>query len=361
VSNFASTLIQWHGKHGRSGLPWQGQKDPYRVWLSEIMLQQTQVSTVKDRYIEFINTFPTVDDLANASVDEVMALWAGLGYYTRARNLHACAKIIVEKFAGKFPQQAEELCLLPGIGMSTAAAIASFCFGEKISILDANVKRLLARLYGVEQDIKKTILHQELWEKAQHLVPKEAADMPIYTQALMDFGATVCTPKNPHCTSCVFQKKCIAFRENKVGDIPLRVKKVSIKTVQSEMLFILATDHALFERRPGKGIWGGLWSFPESAWQESPNQNIQPLQLSMDDFIDLPKQLLKSSYAQARVLAPRKHVFTHRNLYFQIRILTIEQPLELPKDQFAWVKIDACDHLGLPTPIRQFLKDYLQP
>ena len=156
VSNFASTLIQWHGKHGRSGLPWQSQKDPYRVWLSEIMLQQTQVSTVKDRYIEFINTFPTVDDLANASADEVMALWAGLGYYTRARNLHACAKIIVEKFASKFPQQAEELCLLPGIGMSTAAAIASFCFGEKISILDANVKRLLARFYGVEQDIKKT-------------------------------------------------------------------------------------------------------------------------------------------------------------------------------------------------------------
>ncbi len=357
--DFSGTLLQWSKLHGRTGLPWQNQKDPYKVWLSEIMLQQTQVATVKERYIEFIQVFPTVRDLARASQDQVMALWAGLGYYTRARNLHACAKMLEEQFDGQFPESAASLVSLPGIGMSTAAAIASFCFGERISILDANVKRLLARFLGVEEDVKKALVHHELWQKAQTLVPRKKEDMPAYTQALMDFGATVCTPKSPKCSNCVFQTSCTAFAQSKVSMIPLQVKKVKNKIVQSEMLFILANQQVLFELRPAKGIWGGLWSLPESSWVEAIEAPSKPLQLSIRDFQGLPVDLLELSYKNAKLLAPRRHVFTHRTLYFQIRIVKLSEKFDLNTNHYQWVNISECEHLGLPTPIRQWVNDYL--
>jgi A/G-specific adenine glycosylase len=359
VIDFSTTLLQWRKLHGRTGLPWQNQKDPYKVWLSEIMLQQTQVATVKERYIEFIQVFPTVQDLAQASQDQVMALWAGLGYYTRARNLHACAKRIEGQFAGKFPESSAILVTLPGIGMSTAAAIASFCFGERISILDANVKRLLARFLGVEDDVKKASVHQDLWKKAQIFVPQKAEDMPAYTQALMDFGATVCTPKNPKCSNCVFQPSCHAFTESKVSMIPLQVKKVKNKIVQSEMLFILANHQVLFELRPAKGIWGGLWSLPESSWVDAMKVPGEPLHHSIQEFLGLPSDLLELPYKTAKLLAPRKHVFTHRTLYFQIRIIKLTEKFDLNSDQYQWVNISDCEHIGLPTPIRQWINDYL--
>ena len=357
--DFSTTLLQWHKLHGRIGLPWQNQKDPYKVWLSEIMLQQTQVATVKERYIEFLQVFPTVQDLARASQDQVMALWAGLGYYTRARNLHACAKMIEEQFAGKFPESSTILATLPGIGMSTAAAIASFCFGERISILDANVKRLLSRFLCITDDVKKASVHQDLWKKAQKLVPKNSEDMPAYTQALMDFGATVCTPKNPKCSNCVFQPSCQAFNQSKVSVIPLQVKKVKNKLVQSEMLFILANQQALFELRPAKGIWGGLWSLPESSWVDAITVPKKPLQFSIQEFLGLPNDLLKIPYNKAKLLAPRKHVFTHRTLYFQIRIIQLTETFDVNTNQYQWVNISDCEHLGLPTPIRQWVNDYL--
>jgi len=359
VIDFSTTLLQWSKLHGRTGLPWQNQKDPYKVWLSEIMLQQTQVATVKDRYTEFIQVFPTVQDLARASSDQVMALWAGLGYYTRARNLHACAKMIEEQFAGRFPESSAILVTLPGIGTSTAAAIASFCFGERISILDANVKRLLARFLGIEDDVKKASVHQDLWKKAQTLVPQKAEDMPEYTQALMDFGATVCTPKNPKCSNCVYQNSCQALSQSKVSVIPYQVKKVKNKMVQSEMLFILANHQALFELRPAKGIWGGLWSLPESSWVDTINAPKEPLQLSINDFLGLPGDLLEDPYKTAKLLAPRKHAFTHRTLYFQIRIIQLTEKFDLNSNQYQWVNISDCEHLGLPTPIRQWVNDYL--
>ncbi|BDW12126.1 hypothetical protein PSHI8_22100 [Polynucleobacter sp. SHI8] len=288
-----------------------------------------------------------------------MALWAGLGYYTRARNLHACAKTIEEQFSGRFPESSALLATLPGIGMSTAAAIASFCFDERISILDANVKRLLARFLGVEGDVKNATVHQDLWKKAQTFVPQNAKDMPAYTQALMDFGATVCTPKNPKCSNCVFQSSCQAFTQSKVSLIPLQVKKVKNKMVQSEMLFILANHQVLFELRPAKGIWGGLWSLPESSWVEVMQTPSEPLQLSIQDFLGLPSDLLKLPYKTAKLLAPRKHVFTHRTLYFQIRIIELNEKFDLNLNQYQWVNISDCEHLGLPTPIRQWVNDYL--
>jgi A/G-specific adenine glycosylase len=359
VIDFSTTLLQWHKLHGRTGLPWQNQKDPYKVWLSEIMLQQTQVATVIERYLQFIEVFPSVQDLARASQDQVMALWAGLGYYTRARNLHACAKMIEEQFAGKFPESSTILATLPGIGKSTAAAIASFCFGERISILDANVKRLLTRFLCIEDDIKKASVHQDLWNQAQTLVPHISEDMPAYTQALMDFGATVCTPKNPKCSNCVFQSSCKAFAQSKVSTIPLQVKKAKNKIVQSEMLFILANQQALFELRPAKGIWGGLWSLPESSWVDAITVPTEPLQCSIQEFVGLPSELLKIPYKKAKLLAPRKHIFTHRTLYFQIRMIQLTEIFDVNTSQYQWVNITDCEHLGLPTPIRQWINDYL--
>jgi A/G-specific adenine glycosylase len=358
VKDFSKKLLDWYALYGRQGMPWQNQKDPYRVWLSEIMLQQTQVITVKDRYVQFLQRFPEVKDLANASLDDVMTLWAGLGYYTRARNLHACAKIIVDHHAGEFPQDASKLCTLPGIGMSTAAAIAAFCYEQKISILDANVKRLLARVFGIEQELNKSSVHQELWQKAQSLVPVQSVNMPQYTQALMDFGATVCAPKKPKCENCIYQRSCFAYIQNKVDVIPIKVQKTKSKVVQSEMLFIVAKEEVLFELRPVNGIWGGLWSLPESPWQETVEKKIAPLELSCQDYATLPSDVIQFAFQNAKVLAPRKHIFTHRILYFQIRIVVIEKPFVVDANKFQWVNINNYENLGMPTPVRQWIEDY---
>jgi len=360
MKDFAKTLLEWHQRFGRKGLPWQGQKDPYKVWLSEIMLQQTQVVTVKERYVDFLNKFPNIELLANAPEDEVMSLWAGLGYYTRARNLHACAKIIVEQYKGLFPTDSVTLSTLPGIGKSTAAAIASFCFGERVSILDANVKRLLTRLLGLETSFKSVKSQQELWDKANELVPKDSKDMPIYTQALMDFGATLCTPKNPKCSICVFQYDCLALKKDKVHLIPFKEKKLKVKVVQSEMLFIRCREKVLLQLRPRKGIWGGLWSLPESDWHENLDETIQPLNIHMDSYPHLPRELLGSYYEAGTLLAPRKHVFSHRILYFQVRVLLLQDMIELNSNQFQWINILHADTVGLPTPVKQLLDDYVR-
>lgn len=225
--SFASRLLDWQAEHGRSGLPWQNTQDPYRVWLSEIMLQQTQVSTVKAYYAKFLERCPTVAHLAAADHDEVMALWAGLGYYTRARNLHACAKAVVALHGGHFPSMAEQLQTLPGIGRSTAAAIASFCFGERVAILDGNVKRVLVRVFAFEHDIALAKNDKLLWQMATDLLPTKnlSVQMPRYTQAIMDLGATVCTPKQPDCVACPMQSFCQAKAQSRVHELPLKVKK----------------------------------------------------------------------------------------------------------------------------------------
>jgi A/G-specific adenine glycosylase len=210
INTFAQKLIAWHGVSGRSGLPWQGNRDAYAVWVSEIMLQQTQVATVLERYPRFMKRFPTVKKLASADVDEVLAEWAGLGYYSRARNLHACAKQVMTEFGGKFPNDPSLLEQLKGIGRSTAGAIAAFAFHERAPILDANVKRILARLFAIEGAIQEKAVNDQLWTLATYLLPAKSADMPVYTQALMDFGATWCTSRKPVCLGsekiCPFEK-----------------------------------------------------------------------------------------------------------------------------------------------------------
>ena len=276
-SEFSKILIQWHRKYGRHDLPWQSSRDPYAVWVSEIMLQQTQVATVLERYPRFMKRFPSVSALANAQIDEVLAEWSGLGYYARARNLHVCAKQVMSIYAGKFPRDPLLLAELKGIGRSTAGAIASFAFKEPAPILDANVKRVLARIFGVDGCIQENLVNQKLWGLADSLLPANNKDMPRYTQALMDFGATWCTSRKPVCLApekkCPYVDVCEANLSNRVLDLPKRLKKASSPEFECQMGLIRKGNFVLLKKRPDKAIWGGLWSLPESPW--SPRKKEQ--------------------------------------------------------------------------------------
>lgn len=364
MKDFAKKLIEWYQQYGRKGLPWQGIRDPYKVWLSEIMLQQTQVVTVIDRYQTFLEKFPNVQALAQAPLDEVMALWAGLGYYTRARNLHACAKIIVAQYAGQFPQLPEQLNELPGIGKSTARAIAAFCFNYSASILDANVQRLIARTHGIQGSLKSRVENQKIWDLADQLLPKDTQSMPTYTQALMDFGATVCKPTSPSCqnklsSSCIYLADCLAFKDQTVMQIPLKIKKVSSKIVVSEMLLMMDQEEILLEKRPHSGIWGGLWTLPETPWIEIKSEvEVSQVEFQLNQFQRLVSLENPSIYGQGRVLAPFKHVFTHRTLYFSTRIIKVSKSEVEWNEACQWIKICELSSLGLPTPVKKLLEDF---
>lgn len=252
--SFARKLVAWQRRHGRRGLPWQGTRDPYRIWLSEVMLQQTQVSAVVPYYERFLARCPDIKTLAAASEEEVLRLWSGLGYYARGRNLHRAAKRIVFDLKEVFPQTASEIEALPGVGRSTAAAIAAFAFGERAAILDGNVRRVLARRFGVEGE-------QAQWRLAEKLLP--VRDIRGYTQALMDLGATVCTRASPACKRCPVVSDCVAFRQGRVAELPTpRVRKPQ-PTRRATWFVLMHRGEVLLERRPSTGIWGGLWVFPE--------------------------------------------------------------------------------------------------
>ncbi len=270
ISEFSKVLIQWHHQHGRQNLPWQNNRDPYAVWVSEIMLQQTQVATVLERYPRFMKHFPSISILADAEIDEVLAEWSGLGYYSRARNLHACAQQVMGIYSGKFPNDPLLLAELKGIGRSTAGAIAAFAFKNRTPILDANVKRVLARIFGVEGFIQEKSVNEKLWELAQSLLPADNKVMPIYTQALMDFGATWCTSRKPVCLTtlkkCPYMDVCHARLSNRVLDLPARLKKIKSPEFECQMGLIRKGNFVLLKKRPDKAIWGGLWSLPESLW-----------------------------------------------------------------------------------------------
>jgi len=264
---FSRRVAQWQRAKGRHTLPWQNTHDPYRIWLSEIMLQQTQVATVIPYYERFLAQFPTVADLAAADEEAVMALWAGLGYYTRARNLHACARRIVSDWGGRFPPTAAEIETLPGIGRSTAAAIAAFAYGERSPILDGNVKRVFARHFGIEGDPSKRAVEQRMWAIAQAEVPPEgpeaADEMRRYTQGLMDLGATLCTRGDPDCGQCPVRDTCVALREARQHELPTPRVRKAVPERHTRMLVIEKAGEVLLQRRPSPGIWGGLWSLPE--------------------------------------------------------------------------------------------------
>jgi len=266
---FAERVIAWQRSHGRSGLPWQLTRDPYRVWLSEIMLQQTQVTTVLGYYERFLQRFPTVAALAAAPSEDVLALWSGLGYYARARNLHRCAQAIVATHGGAFPPSAAQLAELPGIGRSTAAAIAAFCFGERVAILDGNVKRVLTRMLAYERDIAQAASEKALWAIASDLLPVAPAGEPLhaamstYTQGLMDLGATVCTLRRPACDACPAHAMCAARASGMPEKFPVKTRKLKRGRRAGVLLWLQQKDRVWLVRRADSGVWAQLWSLPE--------------------------------------------------------------------------------------------------
>jgi A/G-specific adenine glycosylase len=341
---FAPRLIAWQRQHGRHGLPWQHTRDPYRVWLSEVMLQQTQVSTVLAYYPRFLAAFPTVQALAQASSDQVMALWAGLGYYSRARNLHRCAQTVVTEHGGVFPASAEQLQALPGIGASTAAAIAAFCHGERVSIVDGNVRRVLSRLLAFDQDLAQVVSQRALWDLAQGLLPHAPTpdDMVAYTQGLMDLGATVCLRNKPLCERCPVNSLCAAKAADAVGRYPVKSKAVK-RRHESWWLLVLrlrSTDAAnevdrfWLQRRPAPGIWAGLYC---------------PVVFGSEEL--LTAALPNGVFGDIEHLDPVAHSLTHRELRLHpvLVAMTAEQAFDLDG---SWVSASELKERGLPTPVR---------
>lgn len=339
ATDFALRLVRWQRTHGRHGLPWQGTDDPYRVWLSEIMLQQTQVVTVIDYYQRFLQRFPTVHDLARASSDEVMALWTGLGYYSRARHLHRCAQQVVDEWDGRFPARSEDLVRLSGIGPSTAAAIASICQRERVAIFDGNVQRVLARHSAFDGDLAHLAQQRRLREVAQARLP-DHQDMPTYTQAIMDLGATVCTPRQPTCACCPVANDCQALAQGRVSEWPVKTRKTKRQS-QSWWLLLVRHPHkgVWLQQRPVPGIWAGLFAFPIFA--------------SLDDL-----RAVVPMQAQGALVEhpPRLHVLTHRDLHLHLCVLEGRFDPGWPGPG-GWFKPPDYPGLGLPKPVR----DWLQP
>lgn len=349
----ATEVVQWQATHGRNHLPWQQTRDPYRVWLSEIMLQQTQVSTVLGYYERFLQHFPDVASLAAASEDAVMALWSGLGYYSRARNLHRCAQVVVAEHGGHFPRSAQVLATLPGIGRSTAAAIASFCFAERVAILDANVKRVLTRVLAYGEDLSSTRNEKALWAIAEDLLPTHDLEqaMPRYTQGLMDLGATVCLPRNPSCLVCPLQTRCKAAQQGQPQNYPVKTRKTK-RSAQAWWLLVLrdAAGQIGLQRRPSSGgdtgIWAGLFSPLVYAEAAALNVSVASLGALVQARSDWPAQL---------------HVLTHRDLFLHPVVVDLAagQPSMAGDglDEIRWYGADAWPQLGLPAPVRKLLEE----
>jgi A/G-specific adenine glycosylase len=338
MSKFASALIAWHPLHGRQALPWQGTRDPYRIWLSEIMLQQTRVSAVIPYYERFLRRFPDVAALAGASEEVVLELWSGLGYYARGRNLLLAAKQI-EKLKA-FPDTAEKIAQLPGIGRSTAAAVAAFAFGERSAILDGNVKRVLARSFGIEGWPGERAVETRLWRLAEKLLPKN--DIEIYTQALMDLGATVCTRTKPDCSACPVRQSCVARKKSRVADIPAPRPRKALPTKHATWLLLLHKGTVLLERRPSVGLWGGLWTFPESA-----SKNIEAY----------CRSALGCEIASIKKLKILEHGFSHFNL--RIQPLACEVRRVAPRAEESgrmWIDMEEAQGAAVPAPVRKLLK-----
>ncbi len=288
MREFAERLLDWHRQHGRHDLPWQKNKSLYRVWVSEIMLQQTQVATVIPYYQRFMQRFTDVAVLAQASLDDVLLHWAGLGYYSRARNLHKAANIISEQYQGTFPAQYDQVLALPGIGPSTAGAILAQVLNQHHAILDGNVKRVLARHQAISGWPGKRQVEKQLWQLAQRYTPKQGVG--AYAQAVMDLGATVCKRSSAKCVSCPLHSDCKAFQQNRVAELPTK-KARKIKPVRKKRFLIIRNERGetLMEKRPPTGIWGGLWSLPELTMEQAVGAAVaQNWQLKVSAYCDLP-------------------------------------------------------------------------
>jgi A/G-specific adenine glycosylase len=368
AKSFSSALLQWFERHGRKTLPWQNglqdniapvlgqrllpaqtgpryaaelasvsaapaQEQYYRVWVSEIMLQQTQVKTVIPYFKRFMARFPNIQSLAAAQEEDVLALWAGLGYYARGRNLHRAAQLIMAEHGGAFPHTLTELQALPGLGRSTASAILAICEGQRLPILDGNVKRVLSRYHGIHGYPGDKKIETILWQYAEAALPLER-EMPAYTQAIMDLGALTCLPKNPQCQQCPVQEDCIAYATEQTAILPTPKPKKIIPTKQAWFVIAKNKDRVLLEKRPSKGIWGGLWCLPEFTLKTSLNAFVQNHPLT--------------------ILEPRPHQFTHYRLILNPCLIHVDQSFCHDKNQH-WISLKQLDQYGLPAPILTLL------
>ncbi|TXL12956.1 A/G-specific adenine glycosylase [Methylococcaceae bacterium HT4] len=338
---FSKNLLNWFDQSGRKDLPWQHPATAYRVWVSEIMLQQTQVVTVIPYFNKFIQQYPDISTLANAPLDEVLSLWAGLGYYARARNLHKSAGIIEQ--AGQFPDSLKSLVALPGIGLSTAGAILSIAFNKSQPILDGNVRRVLARFKAIQGWTGGTKINKQLWEISALYTPEvRIAD---YTQAIMDLGATVCTRSKPKCTECPLQSNCLALQQQRVHELPTPKTSKKIPVKQSLFLIIINKDkQILLNKRAPTGIWGGLWSVPELA-----SHTELDAWLLTKPIVVTKKQFMET----------RRHTFSHYHLDYQPILLYVDNPINnvLEAETALWYKHWQTKNIALPAPVKQLFDE----
>lgn len=340
MHSFAARLIAWQRMHGRHDLPWQG-TDAYHVWLSEIMLQQTQVATVIPYYQRFIASFPIVTALAASSEEQVLAHWSGLGYYARGRNLHKAAQIIVEKYHGVFPREFDQIIELPGIGRSTAAAICALAYHGRRAILDGNVKRVLARYCGIAGATSQKEVEARLWQQAEALLPER--DIAAYIQAQMDLGATLCTRSKPNCAACPVCTDCIAFQSGRVSEFPSPRPRKVVPERHNTFLLLMHGNDILLEKRPGSGIWGGMWCPPQ-----------------FDD-----EAAAKNWYVQNDMTAShgeRLETFTHTFTHFRLHIAALKiqlvcKPLRAAQPGSVWLDVEDALQAAIPTPVRSMLKE----
>ncbi|WP_456373037.1 A/G-specific adenine glycosylase [Thiolapillus sp.] len=340
---FSARVLAWFRRHGRRDLPWQQSPEPYRVWISEIMLQQTRVSTVIPYYLRFMEAFPRVADLAAAAEDEVLHHWSGLGYYARARNLHRAARQIMEHHGGRFPLEYKQVLALPGIGESTAGAILSLSHGQKHAILDGNVKRVLARVFMVEGWPGRASVQKELWRIARSLTPD--TQVAAYNQAMMDLGATLCHRTRPDCTRCPLESFCAAHEQNRTGEFPGKKAARQMPWRDIQMLMICnAQGDVLLHKRPPAGIWGGLWSFPELEMSRQPEEWLQEKSLAA---------------VSIRELEPRRHSFSHFHLRIHPRLILLKKAgcQVLDGDAEVWYNHRHERMRGLSAPVQQLLQE----
>ena len=340
MPSFAARLVAWQREFGRHDLPWQG-GDAYRVWLSEIMLQQTQVVTVIPYFLRFVASFPNVAALAAATEEQVLAHWSGLGYYARGRNLYKTARLIVEQHHGEFPNDFAKIIELPGIGRSTAAAICALAFHQHRAILDGNVKRVLARYCGIAGWTGDKRIEAQLWQHAEDLLPKK--EVAIYIQAQMDMGATLCTRSRPKCAQCPVQNDCVAHQTNRVAELPTPRPRKTIPERHATFLLLRHGNEIYLEKRAATGIWGGLWSLPQ-----------------LDDGGELLDEYMQRKgfdLAERTELDVFTHTFTHFKLHITPVLLRVaNKPLQVQQADNAWLKLDEALQAAIPTPVRMMLE-----
>ncbi len=350
---FTRNLLRWYRAHGRD-LPWRRTGDPYAVWISEIMLQQTQVATVFSYYHRFLSSFPTLHDLAAAPLDKVLKAWEGLGYYARARNLHRAANEIMTRFEGNFPAHFEEILSLPGIGRSTAGAIATIALGGRYPILDGNVKRVLCRYFCVEEDPKKKEIEEQLWRYSEMLLPRKEAD--VYTQAIMDLGATICTPSEPRCTLCPVRSKCKGYAKGIQGKLPIRGvgKRIPERDYVAGVVF--CGEKVLIRRRPAKGLLGGLWEFP--GGRVDLEGNGRGAERKMREAVQGEIPWIVDQWAPWGKI---KHVFTHFKMTLHVFSGRIEsRPGKRTADQ-KWVGLDELSEYPFSSAHQKILLKVTRP